>query len=278
MNIIDSHQHFWQFDPKRDNWIDDTMQILQRDFMPEDLLPQFEDNNVVGSIAVQADTSVEETTFLLDLAEKHSFISGVVGWVDFCRNDVGQTLAQLSDRDALKGYRHIVQKEPNGFLDRKDFRAGIQHLVDYNYTYDLLLYPHQLEEAIRFVKSFPNQRFVLDHLAKPYIKAKEINPWKTHMEQLATFPNVYCKLSGMVTEAHWETWEYKDFIPYLEVVTAAFGTDRLLFGSDWPVCLLGGSYSKILQVVMTYFDSFSLTEKKALFYENTKQFYQLTTR
>jgi L-fuconolactonase len=277
MNIIDSHQHFWQFDPKRDSWIDDTMKILQRDFMPEDLLPQLNENNVVGSIAVQADTSVEETTFLIDLAEKHSFILGVVGWVDFCRNDVGETLAQLSNHDALKGYRHIVQKEPNGFLDREDFRAGIQHLAKYNYTYDILLYPHQLEEAYRFIKTFPNQRFVVDHLAKPYIKAKQVNPWKTHIEQLATFPNVYCKLSGMVTEADWETWEYKDFIPYLDIIINAFGTDRLLFGSDWPVCLLGGSYSKILQLVMTYFDSFSPTEKKAIFYDNTEQFYQLTT-
>lgn len=277
MKIIDSHQHFWQFDPKRDSWIDDTMKILQRDFMPEDLLPRLNENNVVGSIAVQADTSVEETTFLIDLAEKYPFILGVVGWVDFCRNDVGETLAQLSNHDALKGYRHIVQKEPNGFLDREDFRAGIQHLAKYNYTYDILLYPHQLEEAYRFVKEFPNQRFVVDHLAKPYIKAKEVNPWKTHIEQLATFPNVYCKLSGMVTEADWETWEYKDFIPYLDIIINAFGTDRLLFGSDWPVCLLGGSYTKILQLVMTYFDSFSPTEKKAIFYENTKQFYQLTT-
>jgi len=277
MKIIDSHQHFWQFDPKRDSWIDDTMKILQRDFMPEDLLPQLNENNVVGSIAVQADTSVEETTFLIDLAEKHSFILGVIGWVDFCRNDVGETLAQLSNHDALKGYRHIVQKEPNGFLDREDFRAGIQHLAKYNYTYDILLYPHQLEEAYRFIKTFPNQRFVVDHLAKPYIKAKQVNPWKTHIEQLATFPNVYCKLSGMVTEADWETWEYKDFIPYLDIIINAFGTDRLLFGSDWPVCLLGGSYTKILQLVMTYFDSFSPTEKKAIFYENTEQFYQLTT-
>lgn len=277
MKIIDSHQHFWQFDPKRDSWIDDTMKILQRDFMPEDLLPRLNENNVVGSIAVQADTSVEETTFLIDLAEKYPFILGVVGWVDLCRNDVGETLAQLSNHDALKGYRHIVQKEPNGFLDREDFRAGIQHLAKYNYTYDILLYPHQLEEAYRFVKEFPNQRFVVDHLAKPYIKAKEVNPWKTHIEQLATFPNVYCKLSGMVTEADWETWEYKDFIPYLDIIINAFGTDRLLFGSDWPVCLLGGSYTKILQLVMTYFDSFSPTEKKAIFYENTKQFYQLTT-
>lgn len=277
MKIIDSHQHFWQFDPKRDSWIDDTMKILQRDFMPEDLLPRLNENNVVGSIAVQADTSVEETTFLIDLAEKYPFILGVVGWVDFCRNDVGETLAQLSNHDALKGYRHIVQKEPNGFLDREDFRAGIQHLAKYNYTYDILLYPHQLEEAYRFVKEFPNQRFVVDHLAKPYIKAKEVNPWKTHIEQLATFPNVYCKLSGMVTEADWETWEYKDFIPYLDIIINAFGTDRLLFGSDWPVCLLGGSYTKILQLVMTYFDSFSPTEIKAIFYDNTEQFYQLTT-
>lgn len=277
MNIIDSHQHFWQFDPQRDSWIDDTMQILQRDFMPEDLLPQFEENNVVGSIAVQADTSEEETSFLLALAADHPFIFGVVGWADFCRHDVGETLAQFSDHKVLKGYRHIVQKEPDGFMDRKDFRAGIQQLADLDYTYDLLLYPHQLEEAIRFVKAFPNQRFVVDHLAKPYIKAKEIDPWKEHIEQLAAFPNVSCKLSGMVTEAHWEAWEYTDFIPYLDVVTGAFGTDRLLFGSDWPVCLLGGSYPKILHLVMTYFDSFSTTEKEALFYKNTQQFYQLTT-
>jgi len=277
MNIVDSHQHFWQFDPKRDSWIDDTMQILQRDFMPEDLSPLLINNNIKGSIAVQADTSVEETAFLLSLAKKNTSILGVVGWADFCQGDVEHTLAQFSDHQALKGYRHIVQKEPQGFLDRKDFRAGIKRLAAYNYSYDLLLYPHQLEEAIRFVKAFPNQRFVVDHLAKPYIKAKEINPWKKHIKQLAAFPNVYCKLSGMVTEADWEHWQYSDFVPYLDVVTDAFGTNRLLWGSDWPVCLLGGSYQKILQLVQRYFDAFSPTEKESLFYKNTLDFYHIYT-
>ncbi len=277
MNIVDSHQHFWQFDPKRDRWIDDTMQILRRDFMPEDLSPLLMENNIQGSIAVQADTSVEETAFLLSLAKKNTSILGVVGWADFCQSDVAHTLAQFSDHQALKGYRHIVQKEPQGFLDRTDFRAGIKQLATYNYSYDLLLYPHQLEEAIRFVNAFPNQRFVVDHLAKPYIKAKEINLWKKHIKQLAAFPNVYCKLSGMVTEADWERWQYSDFVPYLDVVTDAFGTNRLLWGSDWPVCLLGGSYQKILQLVQRYFNTFSPTEKEALFYKNTLDFYHIYT-
>jgi len=278
MKIIDSHQHFWQFDPQRDAWIDDTMRILQRDFMPQDIAPIFAQNKVVGSIAVQADTSEAETSFLLDLAQKNPLILGVVGWADFTQSQVEETLEKFSDQPSLKGYRHIVQKEPNGFLDRKDFRAGIQKLAAYDYSYDLLVFPHQLEETIRFVKAFPNHRFVLDHLAKPYIKKKEISPWKEHLQELAAFPNVSCKVSGMVTEADWQNWKFNDFIPYLDIVTDAFGTDRLLFGSDWPVCLLGGRFEKILQLALSYYASFSTQEQEAIFYGNAQRFYKVNEK
>ena len=275
MKIIDSHQHFWYYSPKKHGWIDDSMHVLHRDFKPQDLLPVFKKNKIDGCIAVQADTTIEETSFLLSIAEEHDFVLGVVGWVDLCDPNIEKKLEQFSGKDNLKGYRHIVQDEPNGFLDRSDFRAGIKKLASYNYTYDVLIYPHQLEEAIRFVKAFPNQYFILDHLAKPYIKNKKIDLWQEHITQLATFDNISCKVSGIVTEANWDNWRFTDLTPYLDVITNTFGTERLLFGSDWPVCLLGSSYEEILQIVATYFESFSQDEKESIFYKNAQAIYQI---
>ena len=275
MKIIDSHQHFWHYNPKKHTWIDESMSILQQDFEPKDLFPVYKKNKIDGCIAVQADTTIEETSFLLSIAEEHDFVWGVVGWVDFCDSNIEKTLEQFSDKNSLKGYRHIVQDEPNGFLDRSDFRAGIKKLASYHYSYDVLIYPHQLEEAIRFVKAFPNQHFILDHLAKPYIKNKKIDLWQEHITQLAAFDNLSCKVSGMVTEANWDNWKFTDLVPYLDVITNTFGTNRLLFGSDWPVCLLGGSYEEILQIVTTYCEPFSQDEKEAIFYKNAQAIYQI---
>src|SRR5690606_22818467 len=227
-----------------------------------------------GCVAVQADTSVAETTYLLQLAEEHSFIKGVVGWVDLS-DDVNGQLDRFSQNTLLKGVRHILQSEPDGFMLQKQFLSGIQQLKTYNLTYDILIFPHQLKEAIQFVKKNPNQPFVLDHLAKPYIKRGEVENWKNDITELASLENICCKISGMVTEADWEQWKEDDFKNYLDVVVEAFGTKRLLFGSDWPVCLLASEYDKIVQIVENYILQFSIEEQKDIMGKNAVEFYNL---
>lgn len=275
MKILDSHQHFWKFDPVRDAWIDASMAVLQRDFLPVDVLPIYENNGVEGSIAVQADTSEAETDFLLALAEEHNFIKGVVGWLDLCSPTLSDRLAVYRPHKKLKGLRHIVQKEPLGYMDRKDFRRGIGLLSALDWSYDLLIFPHQLEEALALVDAFPQQSFILDHCAKPYIKKGILEPWKKQLLALGERPHVSCKISGLVTEADWSSWGKKDFMPYLDAVVEAFGTQRLMFGSDWPVCQVAGGYTAVLDIVKSYFSSFTDTEKTAIFSGNTERLYKI---
>ena len=272
---IDSHQHFWKFDPIRDNWIDDSMAIIRKDFLPEDLKPILKSNSIDGCIAVQADQSEEETLFLLNLADKNSFIKGVVGWVDLTSDKVESRLTYFSEFQKLCGFRHIVQAEPTGFLLNKNFQNGIKALENHNLTYDILVYHNQLSEVIEFVQQFPNQKFVLDHIGKPSIKTGEIDTWKAQIKKLATFPNVCCKVSGLVTETTLNNWSYSDFVPYLEVVFNSFGVDRVLFGSDWPVCLLSGNYEKVLAIIERYIAAFSLTEKELIMGKNALNFYNI---
>ncbi|TXD46781.1 amidohydrolase family protein [Polaribacter sp. IC073] len=272
---IDAHQHFWQFNPQRDAWINEEMAVLKRDFLPEDLQPILKTNNIDGCIAVQADQSEKETEFLLGLAKDNSFIKGVVGWLDLCSDTIDERLAYYSKYEKLKGLRHIVQAEPAGFMLRKDFQRGIKALEKYNLTYDILVHYNQLEEVVEFVREFPNQKFVLDHIGKPSIKVGEIDTWKIQIEALATFPNVYCKASGLVTETSFNNWSYTDFVPYLEVVFNSFGVDRVLFGSDWPVCLLSGNYEKVLAIIERYILKFSVTEKELIMGKNAVAFYNL---
>jgi L-fuconolactonase len=273
--IIDSHQHFWIFDPERDSWITPEMEVIRRDFLPADLKPVLERNKVDGCVAVQADQSDSETEFLLHLAEANDMIKGVVGWINFTAEDVYDKLEVYSQFELLKGFRHVVQAEPDGFLSGAAFVNGVAQLAAFDFTYDILIYPQQLKEAFSFAGNLPNVRFVLDHIAKPYIKKGETESWKSDIKALAGLPNVSCKVSGMVTEADWSNWKKSDFVPYLDVVFEAFGSKRLMFGSDWPVCLLAGKYENMKSVLTDYLSSFSTTEQADVMGNNAVRFYNL---
>jgi L-fuconolactonase len=273
---IDSHQHFWKYHPIKDAWISEDMKIIQRDFMPADLHPLLIQNGIDGCIAVQADQSEEETHFLLQLAQENDFIKGVVGWVDFRSNEIEERLQYFSQFKKLKGFRHIVQAEiDDDFLLGDDFCNGIAKLEKYNFTYDLLILPKHLKYAVEFVKHFPNQSFVIDHLAKPDFKGADFTEWEKGIKELAAFQNVFCKVSGMVTEADWANWKEEDFKYCLDVLVANFGIDRLLFGSDWPVSLLAASYEKSTNIVKNYFSKFSKEEQDKIWGGNAINFYNL---
>ena len=272
---IDAHQHFWKYNPVRDAWIDNSMEVIRRDFLPKDLKPILDANNVDGCIAVQADQSETETEFLLDCAKYNPFIKGVVGWVDIRAKDIEERLAHYAKNILFKGVRHIVQNEPNDFMLDKKFQNGIHKLQQFNLTYDILVFPTQLKAAIELVNKFPNQKFIIDHLAKPYIQDGKIEEWKADMYQLAQAENVYCKVSGMVTEANLKDWKASEFKPYLDVVFETFGVDRILYGSDWPVCLLAAEYQLQLNIVEEYISEFSKEEKGKVMGLNALSFYNI---
>jgi len=273
---IDSHQHFWKYHQVKDAWITDEMEVIQRDFMPADLLPLLQANYFDGVVLVQADQSETETDFLLQLAEDNGFIKGVVGWIDLCSNNVSERLAHYASFKNLKGFRHIVQAElQDDFLLKPDFCRGIALLAKYNFTYDILIIPKHLPFAKALVEKFPTQSFVIDHLAKPNFRGADFKEWEEGIRAIAKYPNIYCKVSGLVTEADWENWHVEDFTYCLDVVTESFGVNRLMFGSDWPVCLLGGSYSEVTSIVEQYFAGYSVEEKANIFGLNAIQFYNL---
>jgi L-fuconolactonase len=271
---IDSHQHFWRFNPQRDAWITDEMAALKRDFLPEDLLPELKTSGIDGCIAVQADQSENETLFLLDLAGRHKQIKGVVGWIDLRSAALQERLQYFSRFEKLRGFRHIAQSEPDDrFLLRSEFARGIGQLADFGYTYDLLIYPKQLPVAIELAARFPKQRFVIDHMAKPSIRSSQFEPWSGLMRKMASLPNVYCKVSGLVTEAKWTGWRANDFEPYLDFIFEAFGCDRLMFGSDWPVCLLAGNYRQVADLVFSYVGRFPADQQDRVLGLNAVAFY-----
>jgi L-fuconolactonase len=273
---IDAHQHFWQYNPYEYKWIDDSMLALKRDFLPVDLKPLLLQEDFDGSIAVQARQTLQETEWLLHLADKYDFIKGVVGWVDLCSDNLEDQLGPFAVHDKLVGLRHVIQDEPDDdFMLRKDFQRGIGKLALHKLAYDMLIFPRHLPNAIRLVRHFPAQTFVLDHIAKPAIRTKEISPWKQNIEQLAGYPNVYCKLSGMVTEADLHNWKPDDFRQYMDAVLNAFGTDRVMIGSDWPVCTLAGAYHDIIGWMKDYFMPFSGDELEMLLGTNAKKAYSL---
>lgn len=274
--MIDAHVHFWNYHPIKDAWIDDEMKLLQRDFLPNHLEKILFENNVKGVIAVQADTSLAENDFLLNLAQKNIFIKGVVGWIDLLDESVAEKINQYSTYPLVKGFRHIVQAEPKGFLRNTNFRNGISLLNRLGFTYDLLIKPHQLKEGIELVEAFPDQRFVLDHLAKPNIKNGEFKKWKEDLQPFSFHSNVYCKLSGLVTEAHWDAWKEEDLIPYMDWVFECFGTNRIIFGSDWPVLQLASNYSNWLRLLKQYCQQFSKEENRNIFENNATRFYNIT--
>jgi L-fuconolactonase len=278
MTRIDSHQHFWRYSPIEHTWMSDEMGVLKRNYLPQDLQPLLAVNKFDGSVAVQARQSLEETRWLLELARHDEFILGVVGWVDLQAEDLPSQLESLTQDPKLAGVRHVVQDEPDDeFMLRSDFRRGISQLCDFNLTYDLLLYPKHLPAAIRLVEEFPQQRFVLDHLAKPKIALRLLSPWREDLKVLADFPNVFCKLSGMVTEAKWKQWQPEDFRPYLDWIFATFGPDRLMIGSDWPVCTLSGDYTLTMQIVIDYLRQFPEEAQAGVLGGNCVRFYGFDT-
>jgi L-fuconolactonase len=273
---IDGHQHFWRFNPADYSWMKPDWPI-RRDFLPVDLEPELRARNLDGCVAVQARQSLAESRWLLDLAEDAAIIRGVVGWVDLRSPNVAKELEEFAERPKFVGVRHVVQDEPDDeFLLREDFQRGIAELRRFDLTYDLLVFPRQLPAAIAVVQQFPEQPFVLDHLAKPPIKDSALSPWREQIRELAKLSNVACKVSGMVTEADWQHWQSDDFKPYLDIVFEAFGPDRLMFGSDWPVCLLAGSYERVFALVEKYVRRLGADSQAKFFGTNAAKFYGLT--
>lgn len=274
-NRIDSHQHFWKFDPVRDSWIDETMAVIQRDFLPEDLQPLLKENHFEGCVAVQASQSEEETHFLIDLASKNDFIKGIVGWVDLRDAAIAERLSHFSSYKKVKGFRHVVQGEADDFMYGSEFRRGITALKDFNYTYDILIFHRQLPAAISLVKDFPEQNFVIDHIAKPDIKSGSIDSWKKGIEEIAKYDNVWCKISGMVTEADWKNWKSEDLKPYLDVIFENFSPDKLMYGSDWPVLNVASDYKEVVKTLEDYISKFSTEHQNKIWFENANSFYKL---
>src|SRR6266478_5787676 len=275
MMRIDAHQHFWVYDQREYAWIDDSMASLRRDFLPNDLKPELERNGFQGSVVVQARQTLEETRWLLELATDASFILGVVGWVDLRSPDVRSQLEAFAGNPKLVGIRHIAQSEPNDrFLLQPDFLRGIAMLGEFDLAYDILIYPRRLPVAAEFVARFPRQRFVLDHLAKPPIKSGDLDSWVRGIRGLASFPNVFCKVSGLVTEADWQAWKPEDLRPCLDVAFECFGPSRLMIGSDWPVCTLAAPYLQVMDVVKNYIDKYAAEERNAVLGGNAAKFWK----
>jgi L-fuconolactonase len=272
---IDTHVHFWKYDKARDAWITDNMKVLQQDYYPEYLALSLKRNGIDGCVAVQASQEEVETRFLVELSKTHDIIKGVVGWIDLRANNLEERLEHFSEYKIIKGYRHIVQAEPDDFLLREDFQRGVKALEQFDYTYDILIYSSQLQSTLAFVEKLPDQKLIIDHCAKPDIKNKKINDWKKWMKEIAQHKNVYCKVSGLFTEAAWKGWSVSDFYPYLDVVFEAFGTNRLMFGSDWPVILVSGIYVQWKSLLEKYMDGFKEEEKEKIFGLNAIAFYGL---
>jgi L-fuconolactonase len=270
---IDSHQHFWVYDSEEFGWTGGPDSPISKSFAPEQLKPLLQASGFEGAVAVQARSSLEENDYLLALADEHDFIRAVVGWVDLLSPDVEAQLAKYASHPKFKGVRHVAQAEADDFLAREDFARGVKALSAFGLTYDILIYHRQLPAAIELVRKFPEQPFVVDHIAKPDIKGGALEPWKERIRELAKHDNVMCKVSGMVTEADLSAWKEVDFAPYLETVFEAFGPSRLMYGSDWPVCLLGADYAGALGIVERAAAGWSEADRERLFGGNCAAFY-----
>ncbi len=273
---IDAHNHFWTYNPAKHSWINDEMKVLKQDFTPSHLETLLQEQDMVGCVAVQAQENTAETGALLELAKTHSIIKGVIGWLNFLKSDIQAQLEYYTTFEKLKGFRYVLQdKEDRKLMLNSIFVKNLKALQPYNFTYDILIFPDQLQYAAQLIKKCPKQRFVIDHLAKPYIKDNNILQWKKDITTLAKFENASCKISGLVTEADWKHWTPQDITPYLDVAVEAFGTKRLMYGSDWPVCLIAASYSEVFGLVNNYFSSYAKEEQEAIFGKNAINFYNL---
>jgi L-fuconolactonase len=272
---IDAHQHFWRFEPAEYEWIEDSMAALQRDFLPDDLRPLLDAAGLDGCVAVQTRQSLEETAFLLQLADTHPFIVGVVGWVDLQSADVERQLESAARHAKLVGIRHIVQAEPDGFMRGAAFRRGIAAMERAGLAYDILIYARQFPEAIELAAAFPGQRFVLDHLGKPDIRGHGFDAWRRHLDRIAALPNVWAKLSGLVTEAEWSRWTPETLEPYVAAALEAFGAKRLMIGSDWPVCTVAADYVTVMKIVRDVMDGRPAAERDAVLGGTACRFWNL---
>ena len=275
---IDAHQHFWKYDSVTYSWISDAMWVIRRDYTPADLLPLLRAAEMDGCVTVQVNQTEVENKEMLVLAEQNDFIRGIVGWIDLQHPEVEFRLEWYKDAyPKLKGFRHILQGERDRALMLKPaFKRGIGSLRKFGYTFDILIFPDQLGYTREFVASFPDQPFIIDHIAKPYIKDRFITEeWKDAIRAVAAYPNVSCKISGMVTEADWKNWKPEHFRPYLDAVVDSFGPERIVFGSDWPVCLVAAEYAQVIGIVEDYFAGFSADEQAAFFGGNATRFYNL---
>lgn len=277
MNIVDSHHHMWKYSPEAYPWIEDNMMALQKDHLLEELKTEAHNHGVRQTVAVQARTIEEESTFLLDLASQSDLITGVVGWLDLSASHLDEKLSQLKQNKKFKGLREVCQGEADGFMLRKDFLNGLKTLFKHDCSYDILIFEHQLAEAIEMVDRFPNERFVLDHLAKPKIKNNETEPWAAQLKALSERENVFCKISGMVTEADLLHWKPEHLTPYMDIALNCFGPQRLMFGSDWPVCQLGASYQQWLSTFNIWLNQLNSSEQASIAHQNAINFYQLPT-
>jgi L-fuconolactonase len=276
MPRIDAHQHFWKFDPVRYSWIPDKMSMIRKDFLPKDIKPHLKENGFDGCITVQSEQSESENVFQLLNAKRNDFIKGIIGWVDLQAKNIDQRLSYYTQFKKIKGFRHILQGEAQRDLMLKtEFLRGIKALLTYSYTYDILIFPDQLKFTKEFVAKFPQQKFVINHLAKPYIKDKKIDGWKKDIRLVAKHENVYCKISGFITEADMNNWKEDDFTPYFDIVAESFGINRIMFGSDWPVCLCGADYNTVVNITEKYFSSFTINEQNKFFGNNAIKFYNL---
>ncbi len=273
---IDAHQHFWLYNEVEYDWIGAGMEVLKCDRLPADLAPLLQAAHLDGSVAVQARSTLAETEWLLQLADQSSLVKGVVGWIDLCSPDARAQLQRFSQHPRFCGVRHIAQSEPDDrFMLREDFLRGIALLGEFNLAYDILIFPRHLPIGYELAARFPDQTFVLDHSAKPFIKDRVIEPWATDLRRLAALPNVYCKISGLLTEADWQRWSPADFQPYLDVVFNAFEPRRIMFGSDWPVCTLAGSYAAFTALIEEYTRSLSAEEQIEVWGGSAKRAYRL---
>jgi L-fuconolactonase len=274
---IDSHHHLWRYDPQEYGWIDDNMKVIRHDFLPPHIEQEIQAAGIDGVVTVQAHQSVAETEWLLDLASQNAFMQGVVGWAPLTDLEVREVLGMLATNPKLKAVRHVIQGEPDAnYVLREDFSRGIRALPEFGLVYDILIFERQLPQTIRFVDQHPNQVFVLDHIAKPRIGDRVTSPWAENMHELAKRPNVYCKLSGMVTEADYHGWTERDLQPYFDVALEAFGPRRLMFGSDWPVCLVAVSYQRWFNIVSGIVERFSEDERDRIFGGTAAEAYKLS--